>query len=393
MDDRSQIADTNYMIRQAQACAPNDFITKAAILATTVVTKGLVVLLPIEMVTTAVGGCLIALTFGLFSFVLSLIWWPFLGFLLGTSWLWLRAWYVRPILLVPGVTVATVATIYVMLAPDPERGAKYAKLSIAGEWPLSWYLIRPPARHYDEAEAELDYDPWYHSYLRQWLVARQERHHEAEAELDSEETSGGPAHTLEEVQEFIKEKQRLGVWPIEASELAGLPMIIRSKPSLTSESAGGLQPGKPRTTERRSDVQSSLPDNGKSSASGGGWWRWPLILPAFYVGLFLPPIVVGLFLLPIVPVLTLTWFLPKLVIVTVQALLSGYFAVFLPGKVAPRGKFVVGLLALVVLAVLVAFLPEMPDSDPESNVLALSGLVTGAIALYQLRPVNHSIAP
>jgi len=68
--------------------------------------------------------------------------------LLGTSWLWLDAWYLRPILLVPRVLVATLADLYVMLAPEPEKDAKYMKLSMAGEWPLTWYLIKPPAEYY-----------------------------------------------------------------------------------------------------------------------------------------------------------------------------------------------------------------------------------------------------
>lgn len=102
-------------------------------------------LVPVEVVTTAAGGCLAGLTFGLLFVVLSIIWWPFLAFLLGTSWLWLRAWYLRPILLLPGVIVALVADLYVMFTPEPEKDAKVMKLSMADEWPLSWYLLRPPA--------------------------------------------------------------------------------------------------------------------------------------------------------------------------------------------------------------------------------------------------------
>ena len=90
------------------------------------------------------GGCLIALTLGLFILVLSVIWLPFAAFLLGTSWLWLKAWYLRPVLLIPGVLVAVVAHAYVMLAPDSERDSKYTKLTLTDSWPLSWYLLHPP---------------------------------------------------------------------------------------------------------------------------------------------------------------------------------------------------------------------------------------------------------
>jgi hypothetical protein len=41
-----------------------------------------------------------------------------------------------------------------MLAPEPERDAKYSKLSISDEWPLTWYLLRPPAEYYERAEPE-----------------------------------------------------------------------------------------------------------------------------------------------------------------------------------------------------------------------------------------------
>ena len=128
----------------AQHNAPSDVFTTVALVLVKAATTALIILLPLQMVSTAIGGCLIALTFGVLSIILSIIWLPFLGLLLGTSWLWLRVWYLRPILLIPGVAVAILATVYVMLAPDPERDAKYAKLSMAGEWPLSWFLVKPP---------------------------------------------------------------------------------------------------------------------------------------------------------------------------------------------------------------------------------------------------------
>ena len=141
------IPGVEYSISLAKRHAPNDILTKTAILSVKVATTVLLILTPLEWVTTAIGGCLIAVTFGILIFILTLIWWPFLALLLSTSWLWLRAWYLRPILLVPGVLIAILAYIYVMLAPEPERDAKYAKLALADEWPLSWYLLRPPPEH------------------------------------------------------------------------------------------------------------------------------------------------------------------------------------------------------------------------------------------------------
>jgi hypothetical protein len=155
MYDWRQISDMNYRISLAKAHAPKDIFTKAATFLLKVVSLVSLILTPVQIVTTALGGCLIAITFGVFSLVLSVIWWPLLLLLLGSSWLWLRAWYLRPILLVPGVLVSAVASLYVILAPEPEKDAKYAKLSIAGEWPLTWYLIKPPAEYYEvKAETE-----------------------------------------------------------------------------------------------------------------------------------------------------------------------------------------------------------------------------------------------
>jgi hypothetical protein len=129
----------------ARANAPKDFLTKLAIVLTKVLISPTLFLTPIQIFTTSIGGCLIGLTFGAIAFVLSIIWWPFMILLLGSSWIWLRSWYSRPILLFPGVLIALISHIYIMLAPDPEKDAKYTKLSMADEWPLSWYLLRPPS--------------------------------------------------------------------------------------------------------------------------------------------------------------------------------------------------------------------------------------------------------
>jgi hypothetical protein len=140
-----QINLTRYRISLAHTYAPSDIFTKVARLLVFGITVATMVLAPIEIITTGIGGCLIGFTLGLGYLVLSVIWWPFGALLLGTSWLWFRAWYLRPLLLLPGVIVDLLATIYVMLMPDPEKDSKYAKLSLVAEWPLSWYLLRPPA--------------------------------------------------------------------------------------------------------------------------------------------------------------------------------------------------------------------------------------------------------
>ena len=148
MYDWRLISDTSYRISLAEQHAPRDIFTKLAIISLKGLTSALVILMPIQIITTALGGCVIAVTFGLFLLLLNLIWWPFLALLLSTSWLWLHAWYMRPILLLPGIVIAVIAVLYVMLAPDPERDSKYTKLALAGDWPLSWYIIKPPIEYY-----------------------------------------------------------------------------------------------------------------------------------------------------------------------------------------------------------------------------------------------------
>ena len=150
MFDWRQIADIQHREALALAHAPKDILTKIAFHSVNITTSALSIFMPLQLITTGIGGCLIAITFGIFLFILTLIWWPFLLLLLGTSWLWLHAWYLRPILLIPGVLIATVADLYVMLTPEPERDAKYTKLSLADKWPLSWYLIKPPAEYYNK---------------------------------------------------------------------------------------------------------------------------------------------------------------------------------------------------------------------------------------------------
>lgn len=145
--EANQTNELKYRIELAHQRGPKDAFTKFARVLVKLIIFPTMILIPVEIVTTAVGGCLVGCTFGLLSLVLSVIWWPLLTLLTGTSWLWIHAWYLRPILLLPGMVFALLATIYVMLAPEPEKEAKTTKLAIADEWPLSWYLIRPPTEY------------------------------------------------------------------------------------------------------------------------------------------------------------------------------------------------------------------------------------------------------
>ena len=144
MFDWQAISDIESRVRLAKLAAPMDPLTKITIAIVKTINAVFILLVPVQIVTTGLGGCLIAITFGLFIFVLQLIWWPLLMLLLTTSWLWLEVWYLRPIIIIPGILIAVLSHLFVMLAPEPERDAKYSKLALTEEWPLSWYLMKPP---------------------------------------------------------------------------------------------------------------------------------------------------------------------------------------------------------------------------------------------------------
>ena len=94
---------------------------------------------PAQYVTTAVGGCLVTLTFGLLLWPLGLLWIVlFLGPLLAMSWLWDRAPLLRLPLGILGVPAAILGGIYVGLMPARgEFASRPIKLLICWTWPFS----------------------------------------------------------------------------------------------------------------------------------------------------------------------------------------------------------------------------------------------------------------
>ncbi len=84
----------------------------------------------------------------LFFMLLSALWIPFWGMLVGSSWLWLNYGWTRPILFIPGMILAVALTIVLMLVPDPEKQPKY--VTIAQEWPLTWNLWYPPVVYFEK---------------------------------------------------------------------------------------------------------------------------------------------------------------------------------------------------------------------------------------------------
>ena len=106
----------------------------------------LIIFLPVTWVMKFVGIILKNLTFGLYLIAYSFVlWMPVLWLLLGMSWLWLRFWPLRPVLIIPGIVLALVGHLILMCNPgsnsDPEDAeALLWQVSFTEDWPLSWKL-------------------------------------------------------------------------------------------------------------------------------------------------------------------------------------------------------------------------------------------------------------
>ncbi len=107
-------------------------------------------IIPISFVTTFMLGILVSVTFGLFLLPISLIWLVlFLGPLLGLSWVWEKAPFLRVPIAVPGIPLAFVGNIYATLMPSMgELDSRVSKLLLSESWPYSldcWRLITTKA--------------------------------------------------------------------------------------------------------------------------------------------------------------------------------------------------------------------------------------------------------
>ena len=106
-----------------------------------------VVTIPLQLVTTAVGGCLVSCTLGFALLPLSVVWVVLLALLLGTSWLWDRAERLRfgPLialahvpLAVVGIPLALLSELYVALVPSMgDFEGRLTKLTTCWVWPFS----------------------------------------------------------------------------------------------------------------------------------------------------------------------------------------------------------------------------------------------------------------
>ena len=129
-----------YYVQQA------DSFTRVMWIVVKACTSALIVLLPLAWVIQFFGVVMKWVTFGLYLLLYSLIWMPFFGLLMGTSWLWIRFQYLRPILAIPGLVLAITGDLVLMCAPPAttpnDTNDRLLQASLAEEWPLSWMIWR-----------------------------------------------------------------------------------------------------------------------------------------------------------------------------------------------------------------------------------------------------------
>ena len=136
-------AVVNAQLEEARTEGPRDFLTIGTWIFNGILNLLLLPAIFLVPVFTFVLGLAVTATFGLLLFPLSVLWLPFFGTLLGTSWLWLKIPVLRPFLLLPGVIIARVANLYVSLTPDMgEKYQKVLKMGLCDAWPLSLLLFQ-----------------------------------------------------------------------------------------------------------------------------------------------------------------------------------------------------------------------------------------------------------
>ena len=139
--------DMDLRVAFVRGMSPRDFYTMLARWVVFRVTDLLALILyPVDLAVRFIGRVLPVE----FLFVPALIWFPLWGLLVGTSWLWMVSIRARPFLLLPGIVLAIFSFIYLMLVPDSKKGLRYP--AMAGEWPLTWSLWRPPWEYMKDSD-------------------------------------------------------------------------------------------------------------------------------------------------------------------------------------------------------------------------------------------------
>ena len=115
-----------------------------------VVNRGLRILLtglaipatPVGCLLGFVHGALMLVTFGIYALLWTVLWLPFLGVTLGTSWLWSKAPILWPVWVVVGVPFLLVAYVLALLGPQDVGGEdKMGKLGMLMAWPYTYFVM------------------------------------------------------------------------------------------------------------------------------------------------------------------------------------------------------------------------------------------------------------
>jgi len=119
------------------------FLTRPAWLTNTGISLLLMPLTLLTPIMTFLLGLVGSVTFTIALLPLNLMWLLMLSWLYGTSWLWLKAPALRPLIFLPGALTAPLFGVYVAWMPAyGEFDARLAKINACASWPLTAALWR-----------------------------------------------------------------------------------------------------------------------------------------------------------------------------------------------------------------------------------------------------------
>ena len=151
----SSNAVVNRLVKEAMEIGPRDPLSVGTFTFHQVLNF---ILLPANLLlvppVTFILGLAVMITFSVLLMVFSIVWFPLLGIILGSSWLWLKAPILRPILFLPGIIVALISNVYVSLIPDMgEKYQKLLKLAFCDSWPYSLLVFQLSLKESDPEES------------------------------------------------------------------------------------------------------------------------------------------------------------------------------------------------------------------------------------------------
>jgi len=98
-----------------------------------------IILTPVSAVTTFAIGLTFIVPFWLqiYLFLMTIIWLPFSGYIMSTSWLYQKVFVLRPVLAVISIPILVVLDSFLTLMANPDKADKYNKALIIDSWPFS----------------------------------------------------------------------------------------------------------------------------------------------------------------------------------------------------------------------------------------------------------------